>query len=436
MEFSTGDNGGTAESPSETVIHWISNRPTLEVICEERTPPKTNIVTHVRFCHSLYESYNADMPLFGSGSGGAAGMTGASARSEDETSRGVRLKEDAGEGTTTSASPRNVDDTSRESSPQRSPPDNTRKRDRYALLFGVQVTDVDRAGSHMLPHYAWNETIIKDILGAEVQEITDVIVLSPVECMVYSGQHSRGQGFTQVEATEIARQLHDSHTVWIGCHVRMHCAPRTLRDTKLNLRLAKEYIRECTYGKLDMCSPMRRSGDKEAHRQAVSPWDASRERGMVRCLDRYLADQYLRKERQSRAHATWPEESDPQDAATAWTRHYAEVPEARIGVGAGLDCQRTGAGREYPLGRGRLEDTLQSARDAFHSAQEDQWDSPPESLADDSNEESDDIVAYDTTTSRHTTRSDRDRRERRDNCLAHRRHRRERCHGPTGIVRS
>ena len=155
-------------------------------------------------------------------------MTGAYARSEDETSSGARLKEDAGEGATSSTSPHNVDDTSRESSPQRSPPDNTRKRDQYALLFGVQVTDVDRAGSHMLPHYAWNETIIKDILGAEVREITDVVVLNPVECMVFSGQCSRGQGFTQAEATEIARQLHDSNTVWIGHRVRMRCAPRTL----------------------------------------------------------------------------------------------------------------------------------------------------------------------------------------------------------------
>ena len=45
-------------------------------------------------------------------------MTGASARSEDETSRGARLKEDTGEGATSSASPRNADDTSRESSPR------------------------------------------------------------------------------------------------------------------------------------------------------------------------------------------------------------------------------------------------------------------------------------------------------------------------------
>ena len=101
-------------------------------------------------------------------------------------------------------------------------------------------------------------------------------------------------------------------------------------------------------------------------------------------------------------------------------------------MGARPDCQRAGAGCGYPLGRGRPEDTPQSVRDTFHSAQGDQWDSLPESLPDDSDEESDDIVAYDTTTSRYTTRTKRDRRERRDNCLAHRRHHRERCHGPNG----
>ena len=145
---------------------------------------------------------------------------------------------------------------------------------------------------------------------------------------------------------------------------------------------------------------MRRSGDKEAHRQAILPWDASRARGMVRRSDRYLADQYLRRERrEGRAHATWPEESDPQDTMTAWVRHYAEVPEAQIGTGAGPDRRRAGAGHGYPLGQGRPEDIPQSVRDAFHSAQEDQWDSLPESLPDDSDEESDDIVAYNTTTS-------------------------------------
>ena len=86
--------------------------------------------------------------------------------------------------------------------------------------------------------------------------------------------------------------------------------------------------------------------------------------------------------------------------------------------------------RDTPLGRGRPEDIPQLVRDAFHSAQEDQWDSPPESLPDDSDEESDDIVAYNTTTSQYTTRTEWDRVERRDNCLAHRRRHRKRRHGP------
>ena len=146
-----------------------------------------------------------------------------------------------------------------------------------------------------------------------------------------------------------------------------------------------------------------------------------------------MADQYLRRERrEGRAHAAWPEEPDLQDAMTAWVRHYAEAPEAWIGTGTGLDRQRAGVGRGYPLGRGRPEDMPQSVRDTFHSAQEDQWNSPPESLPDDSDEESDDIVAYDTTTSRYTSRTERDRRERRDNHLAYRRCRRERCHGLSG----
>ena len=154
---------------------------------------------------------------------------------------------------------------------------------------------------------------------------------------------------------------------------------------------------------------------------------------MVRCSDRYLADQYLRRERRKgRAYAAWPEQSALQDSATVWVQHHTEAPEAWIGTGTGPDCRRAGAGCGHPMSGDRLEDIPQSVRDPFHSAQEDQGDSSPESLPDDSDEESDDIVVYDTATSRYTTRTERDRRERRDNRLAQRRHHRERRHGLNG----
>ena len=257
----------------------------------------------------------------------------------------------------------------------------------------------------MLPHYAWNETVIKDMLGVDIQEISDVIILSPVECMVYSGQCSRGQGFTQAEATEIARRIHDSHTMWIGRRVRMRCIPRTLRDAKVDLKTAKDISENA---RMESWVRVRLRDDQAIRGPSTGNFtmDANRGRRMVQHSDRYLADQYLRRERrEGRAHATWPEESARQDSATAWVQHHTEVPEAQIGMGTGPDRRRAGAGRRYPLGRHRLEDIPQSVRDPFHSVQEDQWDSPLESLPNDSDEESDDIVAYDITTSRYTNRT-------------------------------
>ena len=371
------------------------------------------------------------MPLFRSGSGGTADNAGASAKSEDEVSKGLR-KQDAEEGATGGALPLSCDERSRETSPLLNPPEDTRKRDKYALLIGVQLTDTDRAGSCMLPHYAWNPTVIKDILSSDIEGISDVIVMSPMECMVFTGQRSRGQGFSQAEAMSFAREIHNARTLSIGRQAKMRCVPRTLRDARADLKSAKEFMRGSTYGRVTG-----RSGevqDAREARQQVSPWDDSgRHRGMVRRSDRYFADRYLKREvKEGRAHSAWPPDRDGEDAATAWVRHYAKAQDGRVGLGSSADRSGGGIGRGYPLGRGRPEDVPQTVRDAFHSAREDLSDSPPEYLLEDSGDESDDIVAYDTTTSRYTTVADRERREKRDQCRAYRERRREKRQGPNG----
>ena len=60
----------------------------------------------------------------------------------------------------------------------------------------------------------------------------------------------------------------------------------------------------------------------------------------------------------------------------------------------------------------------QAFQDAFHSAQEEQSDSAPEYVIEDSGDESNDIVAYDTETSHYTTIADRERWEKRHRCCA------------------
>ena len=191
MEFSTGDNGGTVASSSRTSYHWIRVRPSLGILSEE-TLPTSNVVNRVGVNDFICESYNANMPLFGSGAGTSA--PGACAKSDEEPSMGARPKEDADRNATTDgAGPQKNDGSSREMSPHRDSPDHNRKCDHYALLFGVQQVDVE-TGPYVMPPYAWNETVIKDILGTEVRGISDVIVINPGECLVFTGQRSKGHG--------------------------------------------------------------------------------------------------------------------------------------------------------------------------------------------------------------------------------------------------
>ena len=149
---------------------------------------------------------------------------------------------------------------------------------------------------------------------------------------------------------------------------------------------------------------------------------------MVCRSDRYQAQEFLR--RQPKENRRLPARHDAEGSSdqAAWQFHHAQQPEAPIGLGSGRDRPRCG----HPLGRGRPDKVPQAFRDLFHPnlseyqlAQEEQLDSPPEYMVDDSGDESDDVVGYDLTNGRYTPRADCDRRECRDHRLAYQRRRYE-----------
>ena len=111
------------------------------------------------------------MPMFGSTTGGKSGMASALEKDDKATSKGAKAKEDADHGATCS-NHRHNESTSRETSPQRSL-SNLRTRERFALLFGIEVapTIEDGIGSHILPTYAWSERIIFDMLSPTIEDI-------------------------------------------------------------------------------------------------------------------------------------------------------------------------------------------------------------------------------------------------------------------------
>ena len=226
-----------------------------------------------------------------------------------------------------------------------------------------------------------------------------------------------------------ARELHDSHSLWIGCWVQVWCVPRSLKDARADLRAAKEYLHQHTYDKWAY-SPGRRSGTtRDTHWQQVSPWDTDQARGMVRWSDHYFTDQYLRETRDGGKPLTWHDANGTQDAAT-WQHCHAEGAEMPVELGSEPTWGRCG----HPLGRGRPDKVPQAFCDTFHPNLSES-DFPPEYTLDDSGDESDNVVGYDLMNSHYTTVANRDQRERRDQCLVYRRRRRECQRGPNGRLK-
>ena len=357
------------------------------------------------------------MPMFGSMSGCKAGMSGTSDQTGEGALKGARSKEGADQGAM-SPDPQN-DATLRELSPHQSPPGLQNTRDRFTLLFGVQVTPLLGNGteSPVLPPYAWNERIITDTLSPSIDGIMQVIVLNPVECFVFKGRQSRGEGFSLEEATGIAAQLHRSYDHWIGRRIRMCCIPHTLKDVCTELKVTRESVREMNVERLGTaCSA--------ARKQPTSQWDSEYSRGYIRQSDQYFASQYLSQEKRERDRCE-EEEHSCRGYQETWTdaadTRWFDARDSPIGSYApaeGTECWRG------------PEEVPQALRDAFHSAQEEQSDSVPEYVLEDSGDESDDIVAYDTETSCYTTIADRERQEKRDRCHANCWPRKERHHDP------
>ena len=152
---------------------------------------------------------------------------------------------------------------------------------------------------------------------------------------------------------------------------------------------------------------------------------------MVHRADHYLAQWFQRGQaREGKRVPAW-HDSDGTSGPAAWGFHHMQEPEKTTGLGTGRDRSR----RRHPLGRGRPDEVPQAFRDnlsEYQSTQEEESDSLPEYTIDDSGDELDDVVGYDLTNGCYTTVADHDRRERRDHCLANRRHRCEHRRGPGG----
>ena len=226
--------------------------------------------------------------MFGSTTGGKSGAASAPEKDDEATSKGAKAKEDADHG---AACSNHCHDESMSShvktSPQRSQ-SNLHTRECFALLFGIEVTPTieDGVGSHIQPTYAWSEHIIFDMLSPTIEDISQVVILNPMECLVFRGCHSKGEGFTYGEALALSNAYHWETTTWIGRRVKMHCIMHTLRDARGDLRMVRD--QECN-------KTLERIWQQYQESEEGGPQTPSHGRGYVRRADRYFAQKFLKK---------------------------------------------------------------------------------------------------------------------------------------------
>ena len=285
VESSSDECVGTTAPSMQTSIHGaISGTPSLQQLLEERTPSTQTIVTRVRFRESFYTVLGTNMPMFGSTSGGKSGVASALEKEDTAALKGEKSKEDADRGAACS-DPRHDESTLRETSPQRSP-SNLRTRECFALLFGVEVTPTveDGVRSHILPAYVWTEHIIFDVLSPAIEDISQVVILNPMECLVFRGCHLRGKRFTYGEALALSNFYHWETTTWINHRVKMHCVMCTLRG---DLRMVQDQERDKT---------LERIWQQYQESEENGQFAPNCARGYMCCADCYFAQRLLKKQ--------------------------------------------------------------------------------------------------------------------------------------------
>ena len=101
------------------------------------------------------------------------------------------------------------DSSSRETSPHRDPPDLC-NRECYALLFRVEalMTPEDGPDTYLLPSYAWTDKIVWDYLSPTIKEMSQIMILNQMECLIFKGCRTKKEGFTYSETTAYADAFH------------------------------------------------------------------------------------------------------------------------------------------------------------------------------------------------------------------------------------
>ena len=123
----------------------------------------------------------------------------------------------------------------------------------YCLLISIQLQQSldDTSAGVSVPTRALTDRIIQLYLNPVIADITQIILLSNTDFLVYKGRKSKEEGMPYEEATSYLRSIIGSRD-WVGFPIVIRATPLTLNKGKARIVDAHEFVRMLTMYKAQL----------------------------------------------------------------------------------------------------------------------------------------------------------------------------------------
>ena len=111
--------------------------------------------------------------------------------------------------------------------------------EKYSLLVRIFTA---RERQSLEPH-AWVEDLLKDFFQSILGINLSVILLSPTECLIFSGNHNQAMSWD--ESLRYVHQLSGVHP-WTGYMIEVVALQQTLKEARHKMQVAREFTHERT----------------------------------------------------------------------------------------------------------------------------------------------------------------------------------------------
>ena len=119
------------------------------------------------------------------------------------------------------------------------------RREQYCILVRIKTARDKKP----LQAHAWGEALLKDFFQATIGIPYTIIIISPIECMLFTPGQSKELGMSYKDSRTHCQQLNGIHP-WVGSAMEVTALQRMVKEGRYDVARAKQYTHERTKERL------------------------------------------------------------------------------------------------------------------------------------------------------------------------------------------